>query len=165
MKTTHSSTIFLSVIIALLLFACAPQKDTPVPVNDTPVPATVVAAVEDQPATSAMAEVEFTLKTIAENGKLLYIGVGRDIDGVINPDLLVPQNAVIRLILINGDAMLHDLFLPDFNAKTEYVKRIGEQTEIVFETGDMQPGSYVYYCTVPGHRKAGQEGKLILTEQ
>lgn len=158
MKTTHPSTIFLSVLIALFLIACAPQKDTPVP-------ATVVTAVEDQPATPVTIEVEFTLKTIAENGKQLYIGVGGDIDGIINPDLLVPQNAVVRLILINGDAMPHDLFLPDFDSKTEYVKKIGEQTEIVFETSDMQPGSYVYYCTVPGHRKAGQEGKLIVTEQ
>lgn len=164
MKTTHPSTIFLSVLFAAILFACTPKKDTPVPVNDTPVPSTEVTAVEDQPATPMTTEVEFTLQTIAENGKLLYIGVGGDIDGIINPDLFVPQNAVVRLILINGDAMPHDLFLPIFNTKTEYVKRIGEQTEIVFETGAIQPGSYVYYCTVPGHRRAGQEGKLIVQE-
>lgn len=158
MKTTHPSTIFLSVLIALFLFACAPQ-------NDTPIPVTTVAVVEDQPATLVTTDVEFTLKTIAEKGKLLFIGIGGDIDGIINPDLVVPQGAVVRIVLINGDSMPHDLFLPDFDAKTEYVKKIGEQEEIVFEVRDMQPGSYVYYCTVPGHRRAGQEGKLIVTEQ
>ena len=125
----------------------------------------MVVAVEDQPATPVTAEVEFTLQTIAENGKLLFIGMGGEIDGIVNPDLLVPRGAVVRIVLINGDSMPHDLFLPDFNTKTDYVKKIGEQTEIVFEVNDMQPGSYVYYCTVPGHRRAGQEGKLIVTEQ
>jgi nitrite reductase (NO-forming) len=153
MKTTHPSTIFLTVLIAMFLFACAPQNDTQVPV--TPV--------EDQPATPVTIDAEFTLQTIAENGKLLYIGMGGDIDGIVNPDLIVQPGAVVRIILIDGDGMTHDLFLPDFNAKTEYVKKIGDQSEIVFQVGDMQPGSYVYYCTLPGHRKAGQEGKLIVT--
>lgn len=157
MKMTHPSTIFLAVLIAMFLFACAPQ-------NDTPIPVTMVAAVEDQPATPVTAEVEFTLQTIAENGKLLYIGVGGDLDGTINPDLVVQPGTVVRIVLINGDGMPHDLFLPDFNARTEYVKRIGEQTEIIFETGKMQSGSYVYYCTVPGHRRAGQEGTLIVED-
>jgi len=155
MKTTHPSTIFLSVLIAIFLFACAPQ-------NDTPIPVTAVAAVEDQPMTPATIDAKFTLKTIAENGKLLYIGVGGDIDGIVNPDLIVQPGAIVRIILINGDSMPHDLFLPDFNAKTDYVKKIGDQTEIVFEIDDMQPGTYVYFCTLPGHRKAGQEGKLIV---
>jgi azurin len=39
---------------------------------------------------------------------------------------------------------------------------MGERTEIVFEVRALQPGVYVYYCTFPGHRQAGQEGKLIV---
>ena len=152
MKTTHPSLVFLSVLITMFLFACGPkpQKVDPAIVIDTTA----------KPTDSVT--VEFTLRTIAENGKLLFVGVGGDIDGILNPDLLVPRGAVVRIVLINGDSMPHDLFLPDFDAKTEYVKKIGEQTEIVFEVSDMQPGSYVYYCTVPGHRQAGQEGKLIV---
>ena len=152
MKPTHLSMIFLSVLIALFLFACTPQNEMPVPV--TPV--------EDRPATPVTIEVEFTLQTIAENGKLLYIGVGGEIDGIINPDLIVQPGAIVRIVLINGDGMVHDLFLPDFNTKTDYVKKIGDQTDIVFEVGNMQPGAYAYYCTLPGHRQAGQEGKLIV---
>lgn len=155
MKTTHSTTIIFSALIALFLIACASQNDTPAPVT----------VAEDQPATPMTSEVAFTLKTIADNGKLLFIGVGGDIDGMINPDLLVPRGAVVRIVLINGDGMPHDLFLPDFDVKTEYVKKIGEQAEIVFDINTMQPGSYVYYCTLPGHRRAGQEGKLIVSDQ
>ena len=153
-STIRIFVIIFSILIAVFLFACSPTGETPVPVTPA----------EDLPVSIAPIETVFTLKTIAENGKLLYIGVEGEIDGIINPDLVVPQDAVVRIILINGDGMPHDLFIPDLDTKTEYVKKIGEQTEIVFTVGDLQPSTYVYYCTLPGHRKAGQEGKLIVEE-
>jgi len=152
MKTTHKFAIIFSVLISLFLYSCTPQQEETVPVTPD----------EIQSESSATVDVEFTLQTIAENGKLLYIGVGGDIDGIINPDLVVQPGAVVRIVLTNGDGMVHDLFLPDFNVKTEYVRKINDRTEMVFEVGDIQPGSYVYYCTLPGHRKAGQEGKFIV---
>jgi len=152
MKTTHKIAIIFLVIISLFLFGCSPQQEETVPVTPD----------GNHSESSATVDVEFTLKTIAEGGKLLYIGVGGEIDGIINPDLVVQPGAVVHIILTNGDGMVHDLFLPDFDTKTDYVKKLGDQAEIVFEIGDMQPGSHVYYCTLPGHRKAGQEGKLIV---
>lgn len=126
-----------------------------------------VAAVEtlDVPAQTVDENVvvEFTLKTITNNGGLAYIGIGGEIDGIVNPDLTVQPGDVVHVTLVNGDGMPHDLLLPDFDVKTSYVSKIGEQTEVIFQVGDMQPGTYVYYCTVPGHRQAGQEGKLIVS--
>jgi len=155
MKTTHRTIFFLSFIIPLFIFSCTSQGEKTTP----------VATVEIQSENPSTVDVEFTLQTIAENGKLLYIGVGGDIDGIINPDLVVQPGTVVRIILTNGDGMVHDLFLPDFNVKTEYVKKIGDRTEIVFETGNRQSDLYAYYCTLPGHRKAGQEGKLIVEKK
>jgi nitrite reductase (NO-forming) len=152
MNTIRKLAIIFSILTSLLLFGCTPQQEETVPV--TPV--------ENQSESSATFDAEFTLKTIAEGGKLLYIGVGGDIDGIINPDLVVQSGAVVHITLVNGDGMVHDLFLPDFDTKTDYVKKLGDQTEMVFEIGDMQPGAHVYYCTLPGHRKAGQEGDLIV---
>lgn len=153
MKVRSQITNVIAVVIALFLFACAPQANTMDP------------GVEATPDSPKEFDVEFTLKTLAKSGKLLYIGVGGDIDGVINPDLIVHPGEVVRLILVNGDGIPHDLFVPDWDVKTEYVSKIGEEAEIVFEVGTMQPGTYVYYCTMPGHRQAGQEGNLIVSQK
>lgn len=112
--------------------------------------------------TEESTNVAFTLQTVAEDGKLLFQGVGGEIDGMINPDLNVPAGASVEITLINADGMPHNVFLPDFNAQSSYVAKIGDQTRITFEVRDQQAGSYVYYCEVPGHRQAGQEGKLVV---
>ena len=108
--------------------------------------------------------VAFTLQTIAAHGKLLFQGVGGEIDGIVNPDLHVPQGANVEITLINADGMPHNVFFPDFKAESSYVAKIGDHTKIVFQAGTVRPGSYVYYCEVPGHRQAGQEGKLIIIQ-
>ena len=123
-----------------------------------------VTQVENQSENFVPNDAEFTLQTITGDGKILFIGVGGEIDGIINPDLIVQPGAAVRILLTNGDGMPHDLYLPDWDIKTEYVSKIGDETEIIFEVGDMEPGTYVYYCTVPGHRQAGQEGKLVVTK-
>lgn len=90
--------------------------------------------------------------------------MGGEIEGVINPDLVVQPGDVLRLVLLNGDGMQHDLYLPDFEAKTSFVSKIGDQADIIVEISDLQPGTYAYYCTVAGHRQAGQEGRLIVED-
>lgn len=154
MKNAYRLEILLLILAALLLYGCSPQAER----------AAAGAPDGAQAAPPDSVLVEFTLQTLVNDGGLAYIGIGGEIDGVINPDLLVKPGDTVRIILQNGDGMPHDLFLPDFDAKTSYVSKIGDRTEVVFEVGDVQPGTYVYYCTVPGHRQAGQEGKLIVVE-
>jgi len=146
----------------MFLFACTPQVNVEHPPVLGESQPDVLA--ETTPEASVNFDAEFTLKTAAKNGKLLYIGVGGEIDGIINPDLVVQPGDVVRVVLVDGDGMPHDLFLPDWDVKSDYVVKIGDETELVFEVGDMQPGTYIYYCTVPGHRQAGQEGKLVVAE-
>lgn len=154
MKSSFQSAAILGSILALLLFACAPQT----------IKTDSVVIVEVTPESPEEFDAEFTLKTVTDRGKLAFLGVGGEIDGIINPDLVVQPGEVVRVILVNGDGMPHDLSLPDWETKTDYVSKIGAQTEIVLEVGEKRPGTYAYYCTVPGHRQAGQEGKLIVGE-
>jgi nitrite reductase (NO-forming) len=64
--------------------------------------------------------------------------------------------------LINNDGMPHDLAIPDLNAQTTLVTAKGQTTDVVF--GISTAGEFAYYCTVSGHRQAGMEGRLIVSE-
>jgi plastocyanin len=61
----------------------------------------------------------------------------------------------------NTQPLTHDVAIEDSGGKT-----IGK-TELIAEGSDstvveLKPGSYTYYCTVPGHREAGMEGTLTV---
>ena len=162
MKWSYPEFSLLILAIVMFLYSCTPQVSVEHPNVLVDAPSDVSAKATSD--VSVKFDAEFTLKTVAENGKLLYIGEGGEIDGIINPDLIVLPGAVVRIVLVNGDGMVHDLLLPDFEAKTDYVKKIGEQAEMVFEVGGMQPGSDIYDCTLPGHRQAGQEGRIAVIQ-
>jgi nitrite reductase (NO-forming) len=113
---------------------------------------------------SPLAQQEFTLRTEFRDGKMIYVGVGGDIEGVVNPTLVVAPGTMVRAILVNGDGIIHDLFFPDFDARTDEVGRKGQTAEVTFTVTTDQIGTYVYYCTLPGHREAGQEGQFIVSD-
>ena len=138
----------------------SPVVPTPTP-TIVPIPTLTVEPIPTEPPGQA----EFTLRTDYRNGKMIYVGVGGDIDGVVNPDLIVQPNTLVRAILVNGDGMNHDLYFPDFSAKTAKVGRREETAEVTFLVDANQVGVFVYYCTLPGHREAGQEGKMQVVEQ
>ncbi len=61
----------------------------------------------------------------------------------------------------NPQSLTHDVAIEDSSGKT-----IG-QTELIAEGSNstvvnLKPGTYHYFCTVPGHREAGMEGTLIV---
>ena len=61
----------------------------------------------------------------------------------------------------NPQGLTHDVAIEDEAGET-----VG-QTELVAEeetstTVNLKPGTYHYYCTVPGHREAGMEGTLVV---
>ena len=115
-----------------------------------------------QPSAKAQADSDlaFTLKTAMIDNQMVFLGVGGEIDGLTNPDLVAQPGDTIRVTLINDDAMLHDFAIPDLNARTSMVSAKGQSAEVVFETNEV--GEFAYFCTVPGHRQAGMEGKLIV---
>jgi nitrite reductase (NO-forming) len=101
-------------------------------------------------------DVSFTLETGIAEGKLVFIGVGGAIDGIVNPTLEVAPNAVVQITLVDGDGAQHDVAFPDFNAKSDLITGQGSSSTFVFRAD--KEGEFSYYCTVPGHRQAGMEG-------
>lgn len=61
----------------------------------------------------------------------------------------------------NPQALTHDVAIEDSNGKevgkTELIAS-GEDSTVV----DLKPGTYTFYCSVPGHREAGMEGTLTV---
>ncbi|RMG77875.1 MAG: nitrite reductase, copper-containing, partial [Chloroflexi bacterium] len=89
---------------------------------------------------------------------MAFVGVGGDIDGVVNPELVVNLGDTVRLTIINGDPVLHDLKIDEFNVFSGELLE-DEQTVTVEFVAD-QPGNFYYYCSVPGHRDIGMQGVL-----
>lgn len=107
-------------------------------------------------------DVTFTLRTNIANGKLVYVGDTGEIEGQINPDLRVPENAVVQINVINGDGAIHDIAVPEFGVKSDEFTGRGSSTAIVFRA--TKSGTFEYLCTLPGHRAAGMFGSLIVGE-
>lgn len=117
-----------------------------------------------QPVSAGTADGEFTLTTRVGDGRIAYVGVGGEIDGLENPELVVEAGETVRIILINGDGMPHDLSLPDLGVKTPLASGKGKTVEVMVGIPSRAAGSYTYFCTQPGHRQAGQEGVLTVRE-
>lgn len=111
-------------------------------------------AMQDQQPT-----VTYTLSTIVgKEPPMAFIGVGGDIDGVINPTLKAQPGDVIQITFINGDPIAHDLTIEGLNISTGQVVQKGETKVIKFKFDTA--GEYKYFCNVAGHRQIGMEGKI-----
>jgi plastocyanin len=61
----------------------------------------------------------------------------------------------------NPQALTHDVAIEDSSGaevgKTELIADGSDSTTV-----DLKPGTYTFYCSVPGHREAGMEGTLTV---
>jgi nitrite reductase (NO-forming) len=110
---------------------------------------------------SAPVTVQYTLRTAAEGNQLLFIGVGGDIDGQVNPDLVAQVGDTVAITLINDDGRSHDVVIREFDAATPVFGTIGQEETVEFVVD--QAGTFFYFCSVSGHRQAGMEGQLIVS--
>jgi nitrite reductase (NO-forming) len=108
-----------------------------------------------------MPDVNYTLRTGIAEGRMVFLGVGGTIDGKVNPVLSAAEGQTVQITLINGEGAEHDISFPDQNAKSPRVTGRGASTTIAFRV--TQAGDYIYFCSVPGHRLAGMEGKFLVT--
>src|SRR5262245_28966047 len=112
------------------------------------------------PAAEYVPNARFRLRTALAEGKLAFVGVGGNIDGVANATLPVSEAAVVQVDLLNDDGIEHDVIFPDFDAATERVAQKGASSVTVFRAAN--PGTFAYFCSVPGHRQAGMEGQIVV---
>jgi nitrite reductase (NO-forming) len=141
--------------------APAAPAATPAPAAEPAPPAQPAGAAPQAPDAGYIADARYTLRSGIADGRMVFIGVGGDIDGKINPVLSAAEGQVVQLTLINGEGAQHDIVFPDQQARSPRVTGKGSSTTIAFRA--TKAGDYLYYCSVPGHREAGMEGQLIVT--
>lgn len=102
---------------------------------------------------------EYTLVTIiGQTPAMAFIGSGGEIDGQINPTLTANVGDTVRITVINGDPVLHNLVIDEFGVHTgDLIEK--DQTSVVEFVAD-RPGEFNYYCNIPGHREIGMAGLL-----
>ncbi len=115
---------------------------------------------KQSPAAEYTPTVRFRLRTELAEGKMAFVGVGGDIEGTVNPTLRVAEGDVVQVGLVNNDGIEHDVGFPDFKASTDRVNRKGASSVTVFRAD--KGGQFPYFCSLPGHRQAGMEGKIVV---
>ncbi len=62
----------------------------------------------------------------------------------------------------NPAAIQHDVAVEDSSGKVLGTSDLVAQGKVTLTLGNLKPGTYTYFCTVPGHRQAGMEGTLTV---
>jgi nitrite reductase (NO-forming) len=104
--------------------------------------------------------VEYTLEGGLIDGMMMFVGKGGEIDGKMNPGLKADPGNTVKITLINVDGAQHNIQIDEFNAKSPDVTGQGNSVTVEFVAD--KEGTFAYYCSIPGHRQAGMEGKLIV---
>lgn len=110
------------------------------------------------PTPGAHAPVVFTLRTGIAEGRMVYIGVGGDIDHKINPTLVVHEGETVQINLVNGEGAQHDVVVDQYAARSAIVN--GKNASSTFSFVASKVGEFNYYCSIAGHRQAGMEGNI-----
>lgn len=120
---------------------------------------------QEQPASSSGGDYSnphtaliFTLRTGVAEGRMVFIGQGGDIDGQVNPKLIAHEGETVQINLINGEGAEHDVVFEDFAARTNHVVGKGASSSTSFVADKV--GEFFYFCSLPGHREAGMEGRI-----
>ena len=83
--------------------------------------------------------------------------VAADPDGAVayEQTALTAPAGSITVEFTNEAALAHDFRIEEIGAGTSI---FAEGSESV--TVELEPGEYTFFCSVPGHRSGGMEGKL-----
>lgn len=140
--------LFALLLAALALVACGGGSDT---TSDTATaPETTTEAEGEKEAeggTAGAATVDFEADP---SGNLAY-----------TTDEATSKAGKVTVNFTNQSAVPHDVALEDEAGETiAETETLAEGTDST--TAELKPGTYKFFCTVPGHRQAGMEGTLTV---
>jgi len=104
-------------------------------------------------ATSAAVK-RYELHTNIVDGKMVFV----DNKGQVNPVLAANTGDTIEVVLESGEGAEHDMVIPELNVASAKFSGASGKTTLRFTVS--RSGTFTYYCSIPGHRQIGMEGRL-----
>ena len=105
-------------------------------------------------------------KELEEQGGAEAQGAGPELsapaDGTLayDTETLDAEAGEVTIAFDNPAAIEHDVTIEQDGEDIAQSELISEDTTEV--SADLEPGEYVFYCSVPGHREGGMEGTLTV---
>jgi nitrite reductase (NO-forming)/hydroxylamine reductase len=106
---------------------------------------------------------EYLLTTSIQDGMPVFLGVGDEINGVVNPELSALPGQTITVTLINGGEGKHQFVVPVINAETDVVSKKGERSSVEFTVPDY-PVILEYEDGNESYSVVGMKGELVVGE-
>lgn len=106
----------------------------------------------------------YVLTTGFENGKLVYLGVGGEINGEINPVLHARPGQTLTVMLINGGEGEHVIEFPDLHAASKPVTQQGQTTMLTLIVPNEEV-DLTYLDSIANHAEIGMKGILRVSEE
>lgn len=78
-----------------------------------------------------------------------------------NASVLRARHGRIRIVFTNRSSLKHDVLVESGEHELGGTKVIGRGVTSVTLT--LKPGTYNFYCSVPGHEDAGMKGRLVVS--
>jgi len=75
--------------------------------------------------------------------------------------LTVAPGQQVVISLKNGGTIDHDIISPALGVAKEVIAQPGKTVPVAF-TAPQQPGTYQFWCQVPGHGESGMVGEVIV---
>jgi plastocyanin len=85
------------------------------------------------------------------------------LDFKIQPAALTIKGPSVTLFVVNDGPTVHNVTIRDASGMVLMATpdlRPGETAQL---RGDLRPGAYVTFCSLPGHESLGTKGTLIVT--
>lgn len=102
---------------------------------------------------------DYWLRTVTGGDPVMaFVGVGGDIDGIVNPTLTANMGDTVWITLVNGDGVPHSLFIEGFGVDSGVISQEGDWVTVQFMA--TQPGEFAYFSTVADQREQGMAGRL-----
>lgn len=112
-----------------------------------------VAAVGAAGMTAAAVAAKTTTKNLSVKGTVAY-----------NVKTIKAPAGKVTLKLKNGTAVPHNVAIKGKGLKKPAIGKVVGKGKTSVATATLKAGSYIFYCSVPGHEAAGMKGTLKVTK-